>query len=197
MLTSQRVVVRPHMFGGRARARWRHGLWFLPLAAVNLARTSLGGALWVVGGTGAFGVLCFGLTSLQRLTLDGGTVRRRSWLGRTRSCECPAIAEVVDAPIYLTRLGDPERWLLFVGEDGRCVLRSCVSLCERDDLLAFQAALDKPWYEARLESVAEARRAYPGSFRLPWAHYWLTSLILLAVAGLTAIVVVAIVMALC
>jgi hypothetical protein len=195
-MAESRLVVRPSMFGSKARARWRHGLWFLPLATVNLLRMSLQGALWVIGGVGSCGLLSLGLTSLQRLTLTDDTVLRRSWLGRTRSCPISGIARVVETRIYLTRLGEPETWLLFVAPDGRCLLRACVSLCERNDLAALQAAIGKPWDETfGFTTVAEVRRRYPGSFRLPWAHYWLTTIILLAVTGVVAVIVVAIVMA--
>jgi hypothetical protein len=190
------VVIRARVVGRHVGARWRRNLWFLPLALVNLARVPLSTVLWTVAGAASLSVVCFGLIAQTKLGIVDGMILRRSWVGRSKSCPRSAIARVVELPIVLTRLGLPETWLVFVDEEDRALLRAYSSFFTPADLERFRSALDLPWDSVGgLVTAGQARTAFPGSFRWPWAHYWLTTVAVLVAGFLVAVTVVAIVTA--
>jgi len=89
-----------------------------------------------------------------------------------------------------------ETWLLFVDGRDRTLLRAYAAFFTPDDLARFRSALDLPWDAVPgLVRPAEARAAFPGSFRWPWAHYWVTTVAVLVAGFLVAVTVMAIVTA--
>jgi hypothetical protein len=193
------VVIRQRFFGPEFRRRLRYGLWFLPLAAVGLARVSLPTALWLLGGVATSTGVTYSLTAaiLGHATLGivDGTIRRTSWLRGSVSCPLSFVARVVEMPLTFTPVGYGERFLLFLGRDDETLMRAYAGYYTSEELARFADALAIPWDRVGRTTPAQARRAFPGSFPWPWAHYLLTTLALLVAAYLVAIIVVAIVFA--
>jgi hypothetical protein len=194
------VVIRQKFFGPEFRRRFRHGLWLLPLVGIGFAHGSLQTALWSLAGVTAFTVVAYALTAaiLGHATLGvvDGTIRRTSWLGGSVSCPRSSVARVVEVSLSFTPLGYGERFLLFLDRNDRTLLRAYAGYYAPEELARFAAALALPWDGfGRRVTAAQARRALPGSFPWPWAHYLLTTLALLVAAYLAAVVVFAIVMA--
>ncbi len=170
------------------------------LIAVGLARVSLPTALWSLGGVAAFTVVAYSLTAAilghSSLGIVDGTIQRTTWLRGSVSCPRSSVARVVEVPLSFTPLGYGERFLLFLGRDDETLMRAYAGYYAPEELARFAAALAVPWEGfGRRVTPAQARRAFPGSFSWPWAHYLLTTLALLVAAYLVTIVVVAIVMA--
>jgi hypothetical protein len=177
--TETDLIVRPAFGGAHTRARRRRALAFLPLAVVGFIRLTLWPALVCLVAVAIISAAAYGLTARTNLALVTGTIRRRSWLGRTRSVARSEVARVVELKLLLTRLGEPETYALFLGGDGRCLLRVPTSLYRPSDMESFRSALDRPW-EALPDPVkpTEVRRSYPASFGPAWEHFLLLTTLL-------------------
>jgi hypothetical protein len=158
------------------RTRWRRGIWFLPTVIIGLSRHSPREGLLIVAAGAGTGLVMLGFSNQLRLALVDGTIRRRGWLWRTVTLPTAAVASVVELHAFISRMGPPEKWLLFLGPDGRTLLRAYIASYPPEEVDRFRAALGVPWTETGLTTVHEARSAFPGSFRWPWAHYWLSTL---------------------
>jgi hypothetical protein len=140
--------------------------------------------------------VAYALTALflarSSLALVGDTIRRESWFGRSASCSRAAVAGVVEIPLKFSRLSPyGETWLLFLDGAGGTLLRAYGDYYPPEELSRFRAALALPWERVLTATFAHARRAFPRSFRWPWAHFWSTLLAILLGGWLVAAAVIA------
>jgi hypothetical protein len=190
------VSIHQRFGGARLRQRWRQGLWILPLTTVLWVQggAQLREALWAIVGASATAVALYPITgwilSRSSLAIVNDCIVRSSVLTRTKSCSRAAVVQVVEAPMVVTRLSPiTETYLLFLGQDNRVLIRAHADYYAAEELLRFREALGVPWQRTLPLTVAEARRALPGSFPWVFAHPWLILLVsLAAVLTLTAAV---------
>jgi len=195
------IVIRARFFGPEFRRRWRHGLWVLPILTVALTRISLSTALWCFAIVAAFTVVAYALSAAflahSSLGIVDGSIRRTSWLRRDRSCPLSSLARVVEVPLVFTPFGYAERWLLFLDPNDRTLMRAYAGYYDPEELVQFARVLDLPWEGfGRPVTPRQARRALPGSFPWPVAHYVLTAVFLLGALYIGSVIVLAIVFAL-
>jgi hypothetical protein len=95
-------------------------------------------------------------------------------------------------PIKFSRLTPfGETWLLFLDGAGATLLRAYADYYPPEELSRFRAALALPWERVGTARFAQARRAFPRSFRWPWAHFWLLLLAILMGGWLVPAAVIA------
>lgn len=179
------VIIRPRAGGVADRLRVRYVFAALPLAALGVA-SKLTDAVTDRTWYAVFGVSVVLLALLVRADFFARTsiritrdrVRRTGYFGRWRSRPLSAVARVVEVGVAGSRLTrSPERWLLFLDDRGRTILRAYAEYYRSAELLRLREALGVPWDRIpEVLTVAETRRELPRAFPWPLAHIWLTSL---------------------
>jgi hypothetical protein len=186
--------IRAAPLGSHMRWRWRLQLWLVPLVIVGLVQTPVQEAIWILAGAACLGVLSVYLTGQVSLCVSDGMIRRTNWLRRVRAYPTSSLARVVCVRVLLTRFAPSYLWLLFLDSEGRTVFRAYATYYPPRELGLFIAALGlESEFVRETLSAAEVRISYPGSFRWPWAHYWLSVAITLATLFVVSVIVIAVI----
>ena len=198
-LHDQELVIRPKPDRAVDRRRWRRALPIVPFAAwivLRDATTDARALLWIGAGALCLGLLILGLRAnffaQTSILLSRATLKKIGYLGRSAACPRAAVIRVIEVELVASRwyVAPPTRWLLFIDDLDRVLLRAQVDYYSPIELTQLRLALGVPWdrREAETQTIGEFCHDLPGSFPWRWAHPGLTASIIvtsgLVIAGI-------------